>query len=182
MIVRTHLLLVWDQNGSQQMLSKRTLFPLVATLFDIDFLFYLGITFGIILIRSALARRPGRTLRMYTLLRMLPPCLVSALSRYQHPQNSTPRDPPPTTWGPPPIHPPRPHPRNPTAACASQSGRLLQEDRSSKWMVILMAIPMGPTVRWGSGLQRLQAPRLEGFCGCRAFKFYNQEGPRRVGS
>ena len=62
-------------------------------------------------LRSALARRPACTLRMYTLLRMLAPCLASALSRYHPGWDPTPRTPPPGT--PPPTHPGTPPPTPP---------------------------------------------------------------------
>jgi hypothetical protein len=58
------------------------------------------------LLRSALARRPAYTLRMYTLLRMPAPCLASALSRYHPGWDPTPRTPPPGT---PPLTPRGPH-------------------------------------------------------------------------
>ena len=88
---------------------------------------------------SALARRPAYTLRMYTLIRMLAPCLASALSRYHPGWDPTPRTPPPgtpplTPQGPPPPTHPTPH--HPTPPPASPSGRLFQVDGYSKWMVI----------------------------------------------
>ena len=49
------------------------------------------------LLRSALARRPAYTLWMYTLRRMLAPCLASALFRYHPLWDPTPRTPPPGT-------------------------------------------------------------------------------------
>ena len=55
--------------------------------------------FDVDLLRSALARRPAYTLRMYTLIRMLAPCLASALSRYHPGWDPTPRTPPPGTLG-----------------------------------------------------------------------------------
>ena len=81
------------------------------------------------------------TLRMYTLLRMLAPCLASALSRYHPGWDPTPRTPPPGTPHPPPRDPPppthpTPHHPTPPPSPASPSGRLFQVDGYSKWMVI----------------------------------------------
>ena len=79
------------------------------------------------LLRSALARRPAYTLRMYTLLRIPAPCFASALSRYHPGWDPTPSEPHPQ--GPPPRDPPTP-PQPPV----SPSGRLFRVDGYSKWM------------------------------------------------
>ena len=82
---------------------------------------------------------------MYTLLRMLAPCLASALSRYHPGWEPTPRTPPRGTPPPTPPGTPTPttHPTPPHPTPASPSGRLLQVDGYSEWMVIPMTIPMG---------------------------------------
>ena len=123
-----------------------------------DFMFFFGASFCIDLLRSALARRPAYTLRMYTLLRMLAPCLASALSRYHPGWDPTPRI-PPTPQGPPPPHsppqgpptttPPHPTSPHPTPPPVSPSGRLFQVYGYSKWMVIPRAwlCPKGVKIR-----------------------------------
>ena len=85
-------------------------------------------------LRSALARRPAYTLRMYTLIRMLAPCLASALSRYHPGWDPTPRTPPPGT---PPLTPQGPphHPPTPPHITPPHPP-LVRVEGYSKWMVI----------------------------------------------
>ena len=91
------------------------------------FLIFFGTSFCIDLLRSALARRPAYTFRMYTFLRTLVPWLASALSRHHPGWDPTPRTPPPGF--PPPPRDPTPHPNHPS----------VRVEGYSEWM----AIPSG---------------------------------------
>ena len=102
-------------------------FTLSKNIYFSEFPDLFGTGLCIYFLRSALARRPACTLRMYTLLHMLAPCLASALSRYHPGWGPTPREPHPQ--GPPPRDPPTP-PQPPV----SPSGRLFRVDGYSKWM------------------------------------------------